>query len=350
VAVVAALAACAQAGAPGAASLEAGRGAAGGGAAATTPAGGQAVDGAGHSAAVTIDPALPAYSPRESVTGSLKSIGSDTMLNLMTVWSATFAGYHPSVQVGVEGKGSSTAPPALLENQAQFGPMSRAMSREEVAAFSAKFGYEPTALRAAIDCLAVFVHKDCPIDEISVETLEKLFSVSGPEMTWGDLGVEREGWADRPVSLYGRNSASGTYMFFKQAALNKQDFKASVKEAPGSSGVVAAVAADPYAMGYSGVGYRTPDVKLLNVSFEDGEDGVAPVLEAANDGTYPLARFLYVYVNYDARTGLDGLRAEMVRLIFSRDGQENVIQDGYYPVSAGVAREELEKVGIEAGF
>lgn len=297
-----------------------------------------------------MDPELPDYEVRsDGIAGTLKSIGSDTVLNLMTNWADTFREFYPAVQVQVEGKGSSTAPPALLDNQAQFGPMSRAMESDEIAEFRSRFGYEPTALRSAIDCIAIFVNKDCPIDTISLEQLEEAFSVAGENLAWGDLGATDPAWANRPVSLYGRNSASGTYKFFKKVALNRNDYKESVKEQPGSAGVVNAISSDPYGLGYSGVGFRTPDVKIIRVSEYTDEEGFAPDLEAANAGDYPLARFLYVYMNHDPRTPLDSLRAEFVRMIFSKKGQEAVIRDGAFPISAEVATEELTKVGLRTG-
>lgn len=298
---------------------------------------------------VTIDPELPVYRATSAVSGSVKSIGSDTMNNLMTLWGEEFKVFYPSAQIEIEGKGSSTAPTALIEGQAHFGPMSRPMKSTEVDQFEAKFGYEPVALRAGIDALAVFVHRDCPLDEISIEQLTAVFSVSGRDMTWGDLGVTNPDWRARPISLYGRNSASGTYGFFKSVALQGNDFKASVKEQPGSSAVVQGVATDRFSMGYSGVGYATADVKMLRVSVDGGE-AVPPTAEYANTGEYPLARFLYVYVNADPIKGLDPLRAEFVKLMFSRQGQEVVIKDGYFPISAQVAREDLQACGIKPNF
>jgi phosphate transport system substrate-binding protein len=247
----------------------------------------------------------------------------------------------------VEAKGSSTGPTALLENQAQFAAMSREMKSSEVDAFQKKFGYKPTQLRVAIDCLAVYVNKDCPLEEISLPQLRQVFSVDGPLVRWGDLGVTDSKWRDRPVSLYGRNAASGTYAFFKTAALGGADFKASVKEAPGSAGVIGGIASDPFGMGYSGIGFRTPDVKVVEVSFEEGEPGAGPSQEAANYGDYPLARSLYIYVNYDRSQGFDAARAEFTRMIYSRQGQEDVIKEGFYPVSAKIAAEDLAKVGME---
>lgn len=301
------------------------------------------------SAQVAIDSELPVYKATSAVSGSVKSIGSDTMNNLMTLWGEEFKAFYPSAKIEVEGKGSSTAPPALMEGQAQFGPMSREMKSSEVDQFEKTFGYKPVALRTGIDALAVFVHKDCPLDEISITQLTEVFSVKGKDMTWGDLGVTDMGYKNRPVSLYGRNSASGTYGYFKSVALQGNDYKATVKEQPGSSAVVQGVATDRYSMGYSGVGYATADVKMLKVSL-DGGDAFGPEAEYANSGEYPLARFLYVYINADPVKGLDPLRAEFVKLMFSQQGQEVVLKDGYFPISAAVAREDLKACGIEPNF
>ncbi len=300
---------------------------------------------------VRLDDELPVYGPKRVVGGSLRSIGSDTMLNLVQGWAQSFNEKHPAVRVQVEGKGSSTAPPALLETQAQFGPMSRAMSDEEKDRFVGKFGYQPTELRVAIDCVALFVNKDNPIESLTLDQIEKIFSVKGSEqMTWGDLGVEDGAWEDRPITLTGRNSASGTYKYFKKYACGGNDFKPTVQENPGSSGVVNAISRDPSAIGYSGIGYRTPDVKVVPVAFEAGEEAFGPSVDNAFSGDYPLARFLYLYLNFDKRKAIDPLTEEFIRLIYSKQGQESVVKDGAFPLSAELARQELRKLGLEPGF
>lgn len=297
-----------------------------------------------------IDPDLPEYKAASGVSGNIKSIGSDTMNNLMTLWGEEYRRYYPSVKVEVEGKGSSTAPPALIEGQSTFGPMSRAMKSSEVDKFEAAKGYEPVAVRAAIDCLAVYVHKDCPLEEITIEQITEVFSVSGSDMTWGDLGVTDAEYKNRPVNLYGRNSASGTYGYFKKIGLQGNDFKASVKEQPGSSAVVQAVTNDQFGIGYSGIGYKTAGVKALAAAYE-GDEMVAASAENAYSGEYPLARFLYLYVNADPRFGIqDPLRAEFLKLVFSKQGQEIVVKDGYFPVTSSIAREDLELLKIPAEF
>jgi phosphate transport system substrate-binding protein len=306
-------------------------------------------------AQVKVDPALPVYKPVAGVSGNIKSVGSDTMNNLMTLWAEGFRKYYPAVRVEVEGKGSSTAPPALIEGTATFGPMSRAMKPTEIDAFEKKFGYKPAALGTSVDSLAVFVNKDNPIDGLSLPQVDAIFSTTrklgqSTELTkWGQLGLSGD-WENSPISLYGRNSASGTYGFFKEKALGEGDFKDSVKEQPGSATVVQAIAKDKFAIGYSGIGYKTADVKTLGLSKGDSGEPVSPTPENVYNGKYPLARFLYVYTNVKKGSQLDPLRREFIKFIFSKQGQEAVVKDGYYPVTAAMARKALQEVGLQPGF
>jgi phosphate transport system substrate-binding protein len=293
---------------------------------------------------VKVDSKLADYKPTQGVSGTIKSIGSDTMNNLMAHWGDEFKKFYPSVRIEIEAKGSGTAPKALIDGQSQFGPMSRPMKASEAESFEKKFGYKPTELRTAIDTLAIFVNKDNPLSEITLEQAKKVFSVSGPNMTWGDLGVKDAKLAGQPIILYGRNSASGTYGFFKEHALGNTDFKASVKEQPGSSAVVQAVGADPASIGYSGIGYKTADVKMLKIKTTGG--AVEGTYETALSGEYPLARFLLLYVNKNPNESLDPLRAEFIKLVYSKAGQESVIKDGYYPVPATIAAEDIKKAGL----
>jgi len=312
--------------------------------------------------AVKVDPKLPRYLPVEGVSGSVKSVGSDTMNKLMALWGEGFHERYPDVSIEIEGKGSSTAPPALIKGASTFGPMSRAMKDKEIEDFEKAFGYVPTSLPSAIDMLAVYVHKDNPIARsgLTLQQVDAIFSKTRKGghareiRTWGEVGLTGE-WAGKPISLYGRNSASGTYGYFKDHALFKGDFKDSVKEQPGSSAVVQGVASDRYGMGYSGIGYKTADVAAVPLAADARSELVAAEPENAYTGEYPLARFLYLYVNYKPGTRLDPLRREFVRYVYSRQGQEDVVKDGYFPVTAGIAADALASVGekirlAEAGF
>jgi len=302
---------------------------------------------------VQVDSALPEYQAVQGISGSIKSVGSDTMNNEMTLWAEGFLKFYPNVQIEIEGKGSSTAPPALIAGTSQFGPMSREMRGQEIDAFEKRHGYQPTELRSSIDMLAVYVHKDNPLAQtgLTLQQVDAIFSktrrggLSQTITTWGQLGLTGE-WADKPISLYGRNSASGTYGYFKDSALFGGDFKDEVKEQPGSSSVVQAIARDKYGIGYSGIGYITADVRALPMSVDGNSERVAATAENAYSGEYPLARFLLVYINRKPGSSIDPVRREFVRYIFSKQGQQDVIRDGYFPVPAAIAKAELGKIGI----
>lgn len=302
--------------------------------------------------AVQVDPAVPAYTPVSGVSGNLKSIGSDTMNNLMTLWAEGFNKHYPNVKVEIEGKGSGTAPPALVAGTAHFGPMSRPMKDAELDAFEKKYGYKPAAVRTSFDALAVYVHKDNPIASLTLQQVDAIFSKTRrggyPKdiRTWGDLGLTGE-WADKPISLYGRNSASGTYGYFKEHALFKGDYKDEVKEQPGSSAVVQGVASDKYAIGYSGIGYKTADVRAVPLANKEGEPAYDGDVENIYNGDYPLARFLLLYVNKKPGEKLDPLRGEFLRFVLSKEGQEIVIKDGYLPIPNSIVEEEKRKLALK---
>lgn len=298
----------------------------------------------GVNATANVDPDLPVYEPVSGISGNLNSVGSDTLNNLMTLWAESFRTYYPNVNIQIEGKGSSTAPPALIEGTTQLGPMSREMKSGEIDAFEHDFGYKPTKVGVSIDALAVFAHKDNPVDELTMQQVDSMFSNTyktggTPVENWGQIGLSGD-WADRSVSLYGRNSASGTYGFFKEVALRKGDFRETVKEQPGSSSVVQGIAADLYGLGYSGIGYKTSGVKTLSIG-EDKSTMFEPSLENCLSGDYPLARLLYVYINKRPNESIDKLTYEFLRFVLSKQGQEIVVKDGYYPLPAPIAADIL---------
>jgi len=298
---------------------------------------------------VEVDRAIAPYQPAAMVSGNLNSVGSDTMNNLMTLWAEGFAKVHPAVRVQVEGKGSSTAPPALLAGTAQLGPMSREMKDSERDALEAKYGFPPTVIRAALDTLAVYVNKDNPLTSLALPEVDAIFSKARKRRfphdltTWGQLGLKGQ-WAGKPISLYGRNSASGTYGFFKDHGLGGGDFKDAVKEQPGSASVVQGVTEDLYGIGYSGIGYRTSGVKALALAETVGGPSWTPTYENAVSGKYPLARYLYIYVVRDPRRPMDPLTKEFLRYVLSQEGQRVVIKDGYLPLPAALVAEELAKL------
>jgi phosphate transport system substrate-binding protein len=302
-----------------------------------------------HGQAIAVDAALPAYQRTSGVSGSLNSVGSDTMNNMMTLWAETFRKFYPSVKVQVEGKGSSTAPPSLIAGTSQFGPMSRPMRATEIDQFEAKYKYKPTELKTSYDALAVYVHKDNPIQKLTLAQVEAIFGKTRKRgykqniTTWGQVGLTGD-WANRPISLYGRNSASGTYGFFKEHTLKNGDFKDTVKEQPGSASVVQGITEDRFGIGYSGIGYRTSGVKAVGLAETDAGPFLAGSYEDVTSGKYPLWRFLYIYVNKAPGRPLDPLVGEFVKLMLSKEGQEAVVKDGYMPLPAKLAQAELAKV------
>lgn len=295
---------------------------------------------------ISVDSALKGYAKTEGVSGNLNSIGSDTLNNLMTFWAEGFRKQYPNVNIQIEGKGSSTAPPALIEGTAQIGPMSREMKKSEIEAFEAKYGYKPLAIGVALDSLAVYVNKDNPLEQLSLTQVDAIFSKNRKSgaaeeiATWGQVALTGE-WAGKPMSLYGRNSASGTYGYFKENALAKGDFKDTVKEQPGSASVVLSITEDKAGIGYSGIGYKTSGVKALALAKKDGEEAYAPTYENVFEGKYPLGRMLYLYVAKQPNQPLPKMVEEFLKYALSKEGQEVVVKDGYLPLPATVAEKQL---------
>ncbi|BCS55926.1 PstS family phosphate ABC transporter substrate-binding protein [Geobacter sp. SVR] len=301
---------------------------------------------AAHAEKVKVDAKIPTYKSTAGVSGNLNSVGSDTLNNLMTYWAEGFKKKYPSVNIQIEGKGSGTAPPALIAGTSQLGPMSREMKSSEIEQFEKKFGYKPTKIGVALDSLAVFVNKDNPIKSLSLDEVDAIFSKTHkrglPEATtWGQLGVTGK-LAAMPISLYGRNSASGTYGYFKEHALKNGDYKPTVKEQPGSASVVEGVARDLGGIGYSGIGYATSGVRAVPLSDKKG----GPVAEATYQnvlaGKYPMSRMLYIYVAKKPGEPLPKVVEEFLKYVLSKEGQEIVVKDGYDPLTANLAADQLK--------
>ncbi|MBL1142055.1 MAG: phosphate ABC transporter substrate-binding protein PstS family protein [Proteobacteria bacterium] len=296
-----------------------------------------------------VDAGIPDYAKASGVSGNISSVGSDTLANLMTFWAEEFKRLYPNVNVQIQAAGSSTAPPALSEGTSNFGPMSRKMKDKEVQAFESKFGYKPTPIAVAIDALAVYVNKDNPIEGLSIPQVDAMFSATrkcgyaNDITSWGQLGLTGD-WASRPVQLYGRNSVSGTYGYFKKKALCKGDYKDSVNEQPGSASVVQGITKSLNGLGYSGIGYKTSGVKAVPLTKKEGGEYIAATPENASAGKYPLGRFLYVYVNKQPNKALPPLETEFMKMVLSKTGQLVVVKDGYIPLPAKVAEAELAKL------
>ena len=299
--------------------------------------------------AIKLDPNLKSYAKVSGVSGNLNSIGSDTLNNLMTLWADGFRKQYPNVNIQLEGKGSSTAPPALIEGTAQIGPMSRPMKGTELDAFEKKFTYKPTAFPVAIDALAVYVNKDNPVRGLTMSQVDAIFSKSRRwgykenVQKWGQIAVDGP-LASAPISIYGRNSASGTYGFFKEHALKNGDYKDEVKEQPGSASVVQGVTEDRAGVGYSGIGYITSGVRAVPLAEKEGTPFMEASQHNAMDGSYPIWRHLYLYINKAPNKPLDPLVKEFLKFVYSQEGQQVVVKDGFFPLSAAMSDKELKKL------
>jgi len=298
------------------------------------------------SAVQTVDPAVPVYQKSSGVSGNLSSVGSDTLANLMTLWAEEFKRTYPNINIQIQAAGSSTAPPALTEGTSNLGPMSRKMKDKERDAFEKKYGYKPTAIPVAIDALAVYVNKENPIQGLTIPQVDAIMSSTrkcgyqSDINTWGNVGLTGT-WVNKPIQLYGRNSVSGTYGYFKKKALCKGDYKNNVNEQPGSASVVQSVTSSLNGIGYSGIGYKTSGVKAVALAKKPGQPFIEATPENAVTGKYPLARFLYIYVNKQPNQALAPLEREFIKMVLSQVGQKVVIKDGYIPLPEKVLSKAL---------
>jgi phosphate transport system substrate-binding protein len=288
---------------------------------------------------------LPSYQKSSGISGKISSVGSDTLANLMTLWAEEFKREYPNVTIQIQAAGSSTAPPALTEGTSSFGPMSRKMKDKENAAFEEKYGYKATPIRVAIDALAVYVHKDNKLEGLSIPEVDAIFSATRKcgyaedIVSWSQLGSNLGS-----IQVYGRNSVSGTYGYFKKKALCKGDYKNQVNEQPGSASVVQGVTKSLNGIGYSGIGYKTSGVKALALSKKRDGKMIAATKKNAANGSYPLSRYLYVYVNKAPNKPMAPLDREFIKMVLSKVGQRVVVKDGYVPLPLTVVEKELAKI------
>jgi phosphate transport system substrate-binding protein len=294
----------------------------------------------------TVDESVPSYHPARSISGKLSSVGSDTLMRLMTLWMEEFKHLYPGVTIQIQAAGSSTAPPALTEGITNMAPMSRKMTDKERDAFKNKYGYQPTAIPIAIDALAVYVNKTLPVKGLTMAQVDAIFSSTRqcgyPKdiSNWGQVGLTGE-WLNRPIQLYGRNSVSGTYGYFKKRALCNGEFKNTVNELPGSAAVIQSVTYSVEGIGYSGIGYKTLGVRAVPLAKKAGGEFVDVTAENVINGKYPLARFLYIYINKPPHKSLPLLEAEFLKMVLSKVGQNIVIRAGFIPLPANIIERVL---------
>ena len=285
------------------------------------------------------------YERKPGVAGNITSVGSDTLANLMTLWSQEFKTLYPDVTFQIQASGSSTAPPALTEGTATIGPMSRDLKPSERRAFIQAHGYPPTVIKVAIDAIAIFVEHRNPLEGLTLQQVDAIFSVTrycGAEERinkWSQLGISDYG-DSAPIRLFSRNSVSGTYGLFKIMALCDGDFTKSVNEQPGSASVVLSVASSKGGMGYAAYGYKTAGVKALPLGHSP--DNLVPLTsETVQNETYPFSRFLYLVVNKAPGEPLPKLESEFLRYVLSKRGQQQVERDGYFPIREDMLKRQL---------
>jgi len=307
---------------------------------------------------VEVDAALPSYKPVKTLRGRLRSVGSDTMNELMKSCAEQFVErFHPKLRIMHEGKGSSSAPPAICEGLADVGPMSRPLKDVEVKQFVDAFGGQPVQLATAIDAIAVYVHPSNPVAKrgLNLQELDAIFSTTRKlgyprDVTkWGDIGVSGD-WATRSVTVFSRNKLSGTYALFRKVAMGKGEYKTTNREMVGSAAVIDGVAADANAIGYTGIGYKSNKVSIVPISAGANTPAYLPDPKHAYSGAYPFARPLLITVARKGDQPLTALQQEFLRYVFSREGQTQVAEKGFFPIDAATARKQLKSAGIEPGF
>ncbi len=296
-----------------------------------------------------VDPAVPAYT-KEAEFPQMRVVGSDTLATVLAYWSEGFSKHHPNVKVPLETKGSATAPPALTDGLAHLGPMSREMTADEIGRFEKKKGYKPTPIVVALDAIVVLVNKENPLPKLTMPELDAVYSHTRKgghptEVTsWGQLGLKGE-FEKAPITLFGRNSLSGTHAFFKEHALFKGNFKPGVKEEEEAMTAVWSVASDKFAMCYVGLGNATGEgIRTVPLSAKPGDPAVEGTFSNVISGKYPLGRKLFIYIDKAPGKKLAPLVREYLRFVLSQEGQQVVLNNGFLPLTAEMVRQELVKL------
>jgi phosphate transport system substrate-binding protein len=286
----------------------------------------------------SLDPKIPPYQLVSGLTGALSVAGSETMKPLTETWAKDLKQLYPGLAIKVESEGSEAGLATLLEGKAQIAAMSRRITQQEIVEFKREFGYEPIEVPVAVDALAVFVHKDNPIEGLSLVQLDAMFSkerrrgLQYPINTWADALLLEEEWTEAPVHLYGGNANSGTASFFKEHVLNGAAFKNTMTVLAGSASVVVELVKDRFGIGFSGIGYQISGIRPVPLASVQGGRYVQPSFQSAMDGSYPLRRNLYLYINRPPKVAAPPSLTEYVKFALSQQGQQIVLARGYYPL------------------
>ena len=326
--------------------------------------------GVGPAGAPNVDPAVERYSSQSKVEGKLSIAGSDTMKPVISKLAAQFISLHPGAEIAVEGVGSGAAVREFQlgisyqrrgdkvrgggtggSNRVQLLASSRQLTEEEQRGFEYNYGYRPLEVPIARDAVAIYVHKDNPVQQLNLAQIDAIFDKDLKRglpaiSTWGQVGPQESALATQPIRLYGRDKRSGTREFFKHVALKGGELRETIKEQPGSASEIIAIAQDPLGIGYAGTGFNIPDVRQVPIAIQPDHAPVLPSIETVTSGTYPLGRSLYVYVNKDPKEPLSQLVAEFLTFINSRQGQETVARAGLYPLTGIQVARNLQDLGL----
>jgi phosphate transport system substrate-binding protein len=285
-----------------------------------------------------LDPKIPPYQLAARISGTISISGSETMKNLAESWAKDLRQLYPGLRITVASAGSETGLAQLLEGRAQIAVMSRRLTVQDIVEFKREFGYEPTEVPVAVDALALFVHKDNPIEGLTLAEVDAMFSserrrgLKYPVKVWSDVMLLEGEWAEAPVHLYGRNGKSGTASFFREHVLNGADLKKTMTAGIGSATVVLELMKDRFGIGFSSIGYQTSGLRPVPIAAVQGGRYVTPTFDTAMDGSYPLRRNLYLYVNRPPKVAPSGPLAEYVKFALSQEGQQTVVEEGFYPL------------------
>jgi phosphate transport system substrate-binding protein len=279
------------------------------------------------------------------LAGGLTCVGSDSASSLVTRWATAFRMKHPQARIQMQASGSASAPLALTQGAADIGSMSRPMNTREEADFHARFGYAPTRLVIARDAIVVFVHPDNPVRRITIADLDAVYSSTlrcgapAPIRRWLDLDAKVQGILTmKSILAVGRDASSGTHELFRESALCGGEFRADVIAWPGNGAIVGTVAGNREAIGYAAVGYVNGLVRPLALARKHDDPGIMPDAKSVTDGSYPLARDLYFYVNRPPLRALADLPKAFIDYALSDEGQALVRQEGFVPLVADERR------------
>jgi len=305
---------------------------------------------AGPTGRPALDPALASYEQGGQVSGSVIVKGSNTMQPLVARLASEFHRRHPGAEINVEGGGSEMGLKEFLENTAQpkqvagngsrpvlLVASSRELTAAEVKQFTDKHGYEPTAVPVAVDAVAIYVHRDNPLSSLTLDQVDAVFSTTRKRgypyeiKRWGQLGLSN-GWENAQIKLYGRDQKSGTRAFIKEHVLGNGEFDSAVQEEPGAASVILALSRDPFGIAYSGLGLQNSSVRPLPLADKDDMPFIMPDTTSVMDGSYPLRRLLYFYVDKSPHVALHSVLQQFLVFVNSREGQQSVLKVAFYPL------------------